>query len=593
MKVLLRTFSYTSGLWPYYVGITLTVLIATIAGLAVPFLLKDATDLVVKATAGGEAAISQAILIAVWLFLFDIGGFIMRNIGGYLGDMMSEKLKVQLSVRYYEQLLRLSQSYYDEEFTGTIISRLNRAITEIVRFASAFTNNFFQMLLTAILTIGIVAFYSWQLALLVFSLYPIFGWLTTRSSKKWQTLQHDKNSHIDMASGRFAEVVSQIRVVKSYVREKLELKYFSNHFNKTVDLTAEQSRYWHIMDVRRGAVLALTFFGIYVLIFTQTVHGHFSVGEMVLLVTLISTVRQPIFMMSFIVDQYQRAITGSREFVEVMLTEPTVVDAPGAKTLKVQQGEIIFNDVNFSYADDVPVLKSIAFTVKPGQKVALVGKSGEGKTTISNLLMRLYEPTSGAILIDGVDSAKVTQASLRKNIATVFQDPALFSGTIKENIAYGNPNASTQAIIDAAKAASADEFIVKLKDGYDSMVGERGVKLSGGQKQRISIARALLKDSPILILDEATSSLDSRSEHLVQVALERLMKGRTTLIIAHRLSTIADVDVIVTLKNGAVDEVGSPAQLAKSGGIYAELLALQYGTDDKAKERLKDFELKN
>lgn len=593
MKVLLRTFSYTSGLWPYYVGITLTVLIATIAGLAVPFLLKDATDLVVKATAGGEAAISQAILIAVWLFLFDIGGFIMRNIGGYLGDMMSEKLKVQLSVRYYEQLLRLSQSYYDEEFTGTIISRLNRAITEIVRFASAFTNNFFQMLLTAILTIGIVAFYSWQLALLVFSLYPIFGWLTTRSSKKWQTLQHDKNSHIDMASGRFAEVVSQIRVVKSYVREKLELKYFSDHFNKTVDLTAEQSRYWHIMDVRRGAVLALTFFGIYVLIFTQTVHGHFSVGEMVLLVTLISTVRQPIFMMSFIVDQYQRAITGSREFVEVMLTEPTVVDAPGAKTLKVQQGEIIFDDVNFSYTDDVPVLQSIAFTVKPGQKVALVGKSGEGKTTISNLLMRLYEPTSGAILIDGVDSAKVTQASLRKNIATVFQDPALFSGTIKENIAYGNPNASTQAIIDAAKAASADEFIVKLKDGYDSMVGERGVKLSGGQKQRISIARALLKDSPILILDEATSSLDSRSEHLVQVALERLMKGRTTLIIAHRLSTIADVDVIVTLKNGAVDEVGSPAQLAKSGGIYAELLALQYGTDDKAKERLKDFELKN
>lgn len=593
MKILLRTFSYTSGLWPYYVGISLTVLIATVAGLAVPFLIKDATDLVVKAATGGEAAVSQAVLIAFWLFLFDIGGFIVRNIGGYLGDMMSEKLKVQLSVRYYEQLLRLSQSYYDDEFTGTIISRLNRAITEIVRFTVAFTNNFFQMLLTAILTIAIVAFYSWQLALLVFSLYPIFGWLTTRSSKKWQKLQHDKNDHTDTASGRFAEVVSQIRVVKSYVREKLELKYFSNHFNKTIDLTAEQSRHWHVMDVRRGGALALTFFGIYVLIFTQTVHGHFTVGEMVLLVTLINTVRSPIFMMSFIVDQYQRAITGSKEFVEVMVTEPTVVDAPGAKTLKVKQGEIVFDNVNFSYTDDAPVLKSITFTVKPGQKVALVGKSGEGKTTISNLLMRLYEPTSGAILIDGVDSAMVTQASLRKNIATVFQDPALFSGSIKENIAYGNPKATTEEIIKAAKAASADEFIVKLKDGYDSVVGERGVKLSGGQKQRISIARALLKDAPILILDEATSSLDSRSEHLVQTALERLMKGRTTLIIAHRLSTIADVDMIVTLKNGTVDEVGSPAQLAKSGGIYAELLALQHVTDAKAKERLKDFELKS
>lgn len=592
MKILLQTFRYTTRLWPYYLGITLTTLIATVAGLATPFLIKEATDLVVSATESGGADIRRAIFIAVLLFVFDIGGFIVRNIGGYLGDMMSEKLRVQLSVRYYEQLLRLSQNYYDNEFTGTIISRLNRAITEIVRFTAAFTNNFFQMALTAILTIIIVAFYSWQLALLVFSLYPVFGWLTTRSSKKWQGLQHAKNDHVDTASGRFAEVVSQMRVVKSYVREKLELKSFSTHFNKTIDLTAEQSRYWHGMDVRRGAVLALTFFGIYVLIFTQTVSGQFSVGEMVLLVTLISTVRTPIFMMSFIVDQYQRALTGSREFVEVMQTEPEIVDAPGAKALKVSAGEVVFDKVNFSYESKTAVLKEISFTMQPGQKVALVGKSGEGKTTISNLLMRLYNPSEGEIRIDGIDITKVTQVSLRRNIATVFQDPALFSGTIKENIAYGNPTATNEEIIAAAKAASADEFIVKLKDGYDSVVGERGVKLSGGQKQRISIARALLKNAPILILDEATSSLDSRSEHLVQEALERLMKGRTTLIIAHRLSTIAHVDTIVTLKNGKVDEIGSPEKLTKTGGIYAELLELQLGADAKSKEKLKDFELK-
>lgn len=592
MKILLKTFSYTTGLWPYYIGIILTTLVATIAGLAVPFLIKDATDLVVAATQGEGANVSKAVFIAFLLFAFDIGGFVVRNIGGYLGDMMSEKLKVQLSVRYYEQLLGLSQSYYDDEFTGTIISRLNRAITEIVRFTVAFTNNFFQMILTAILTIAIVAFYSWQLALLVFSLYPVFGWLTTRSSKKWQGLQHDKNDHVDIASGRFAEVVSQIRVVKSYVREKLELKYFTDHFNKTIDLTAEQSRYWHVMDVRRGVVLALTFFGIYVLIFTETVQGQFTVGEMVLLVTLINTVRMPIFMMSFIVDQYQRAVTGSREFVEVMLTEADIIDIPRAKSLTTANGEVVFDAVNFSYNDESPVLRSISFAIKPGQKLALVGKSGEGKTTISNLLMRLYEPSEGNITIDGVDITKVTQSSLRKNIATVFQDPALFSGTIKENIAYGNPKASKEAIVAAAKAASADEFIVKLKDGYDSVVGERGVKLSGGQKQRISIARALLKDAPILILDEATSSLDSRSEHLVQEALERLMKGRTTLIIAHRLSTIAHVDTIVTLKNGTVDEIGAPKELAQTKGIYAELLKLQHGLDAKSKEKLKDFELK-
>lgn len=592
MKTLLQVFQYTTRLWPYYIGIIVTTLVATVAGLAVPFLIKDATDLVVAATQGGQADVSQAVLIAFLLFVFDIGGFVVRNIGGYLGDMMAEKLKVQLSVRYYQQLLGLSQSYYDDEFTGTIISRLNRAITEIVRFTAAFTNNFFQMLLTAVLTIAIVAFYSWQIALLVFSLYPVFGWLTTRSSKRWQQLQHDKNEHVDTASGRFAEVVSQMRVVKSYVQEKLELRYFTKHFNKTIDLTAEQSRYWHVMDVRRGVALALTFFGIYVLIFTQTVEGAFTVGEMVLLVTLINTVRMPIFMMSFIVDQYQRAVTGSREFVEVMRTEPTIVDSPKAKVLTVGAGEVVFDDVSFRYSSENPVLRSIAFTIKPGQKLALVGKSGEGKTTISNLLMRLYDPTDGAIRIDGVAIADATQASVRKNIATVFQDPALFSGTIRENIAYGNPRAKKTDVIAAAKAASADEFIVKLKDGYDSVVGERGVKLSGGQKQRISIARALLKNAPILILDEATSSLDSRSEHLVQQALERLMKGRTTLIIAHRLSTIAHVDTIVTLKNGTVDEIGAPSELAKTDGIYAELLQLQQGVDAESKERLKDFELK-
>ncbi len=592
MKILLQTFSYTTKLWPYYVGITFVTLIATIVGLAVPFLIKDATDLVVEALASGNANVRGAIIIAFLLFLFDIGGFVIRNIGGYLGDQMSEKLRVQLSVRYYRQLLSLSQSYYDDQFTGTIISRLNRAIAEIVRFAQAFTNNFFQMFLTAVLTIAIVTFYSWQLALLVFSLYPIFGWLTTRSSAKWQVWQHEKNEHVDTASGRFAEVVSQIRVVKSYVSERIELKSFSNHFNKTIDINVEQSRYWHIMDVRRGLAMALIFFGIAVIIFTETVQGRFTVGEMVLLVTLINAIRQPMFMMSYIVDQYQRAVTGSREFVEVMLTVPAIVDAKGAKALSVSKGEIVFDKVDFSYDGEAPVLKEVSFVIYPGQKLALVGKSGEGKSTIANLLMRLYEPTKGAILVDGTDITKVTQASLRKNIATVFQDPALFSGTIKENIAYGKPNASNEEIVAAAKAASADEFIVDLKDGYNSMVGERGIKLSGGQKQRISIARALLKDASILILDEATSSLDSRSEHLVQAALERLMKGRTTLIIAHRLSTIAHVDTIVTLKNGRVDEVGSPAELAKTKGIYAELLALQRGDNEKSKEKLKDFELK-
>jgi ATP-binding cassette subfamily B protein len=222
----------------------------------------------------------------------------------------------------------------------------------------------------------------------------------------------------------------------------------------------------------------------------------------------------------------------------------------------------------------------------------LVGESGEGKTTLTNLLLRLYEPEKGRITIDGQDISSVSQSSLRRNIGVVFQDPALFSGTIRENISYANPQASQQQIEAAAKAANAHEFIHKLEKGYDTEIGERGLKLSGGQKQRIAIARALLKDAPILILDEATSSLDSKSEGMVQEALERLMRGRTTIIIAHRLSTIQHVDQIVTLKGGQIDEIGSPAKLAKSGGIYAQLLDLQRGKkSEKVTNKLKAYDI--
>jgi ATP-binding cassette subfamily B protein len=295
--------------------------------------------------------------------------------------------------------------------------------------------------------------------------------------------------------------------------------------------------------------------------------------------------------MSFLVDRTQRAIADSKEYFKAMDEMPEITDSPGAKTLKVKHSELEFKGVDFSYDENQPVLSEVSFIVKPGSKAALVGESGEGKTTISNLLLRLYEPIGGSIEIDGQDINNVTQKSLRQNIAVVFQDPALFSGTVRENIAYGKPSAKSKDIESAAKAANAWTFIQKLPDGLDTLVGERGVKLSGGQKQRIAIARAILKDAPILILDEATSSLDSKAEAEVQKALEALMEGRTTVIIAHRLSTIAGVDQIITLKNGRIDEVGTPADLAKTGGIYSQLLALQNHTDAKTKKKLKEYEI--
>jgi ATP-binding cassette subfamily B protein len=270
--------------------------------------------------------------------------------------------------------------------------------------------------------------------------------------------------------------------------------------------------------------------------------------------------------------------------------EPTINDISGANKLKVPKGEITFNDVEFAY-DHHSVLKDLNFSISPDNKVALVGESGEGKSTIINLLMRLYEPKKGSISIDGQDIATVTQTSLRENIGVVFQEPALFSGTISENITYAKENATNDMIISASVAANAHDFVSKFDKGYDTEIGERGLKLSGGQKQRIAIARALLKNAPILILDEATSSLDSKSELAVQDALKKLMKGRTTIIIAHRLSTIKEVDKIITISGGKIDEIGAPKELAKSGGIYSQLLKLQQTTTEATKKKLKKFDI--
>lgn len=594
MRSLIDILRYTHGLGRLYVGITASSILVALTSIAIPFVLSEATNLMVAAVGGDDVGLRPVLLLAALLFAFDLANTLVRNFGGYLGDTMAARLREQLSTVYYQHLLSLPQSYYDQELTGTIINRLNRAITELGNFLNMFANNFFQMILTVVITIGIVLFYSWELAILVVLMYPLFMWLTALTSKKWQKLQAAKNKETDIASGRFAEVVSQMKVVKSYIHERREYRAFAKRFASTVRITKEQSIYWHKMDVLRGGVLSAIFFGIFAYIFIQTVQQTFTIGDMVLLITLINGLRMPLFNMSFIVDNFQKAVAGSKDVLEALQTEPAIADRPGAKALKDIKGVVKFSDVSFSYQQkDKAVLRGISFTISRGEHVALVSESGGGKTTITNLLMRLYEVDGGAIAIDGQNIADVTQHSLRQQIATVFQDPALFSGTIRENIAYGRPGASDEEVGAAAKAANASEFIDGLEKGYDTEIGERGLRLSGGQKQRIAIARAVLKDAPILILDEATSSLDSRSERLVQQALDRLMRGRTTLIIAHRLSTIATVDRIVTLKNGRIDEVGTPKELAETDGIYAQLLELQGMSPGEAKERLAKYDIRS
>lgn len=602
MASLLRIVRFTRALAPLYIAIIVCSVLTAAAALAVPFLIGHATDTVAGAVGGQtptSAAVRAVVLIAAAVLVAELFNTVVSNIGGWYGDVMSNRMRTILSVRYYDKLLHLPQRWFDGEITGTIVARLNRSITEITNFAKMMSNSFASMLITTVAVLAISAWYAWPLTVLLLIVFPLYVWLTSLTSVKWQRLEGEKNEQIDIASGRFAEVVGQIRVVKSFVRERSELEDFRRRFWSTDATTRAQSTHWHRMDVIRRAVLNLVFFGIYVIIFVRTVQGAFTLGEMVLLVQLMSMAKAPVESMSWVIDSSQRAIAGSKDYFRVMGTEvdartaamlaraeddvppPAIEPVPGAPVVR-------FRDVSFAYEDGEDVLHGIDFSVARGEKIALVGESGGGKSTIVNLLLGLYEPRAGEVEVVGRTSTELPLDELRSRIGVVFQDASLFSGTLRENIAYGRPGASDEEVADAARRANADGFVRRFPGGYEQVIGERGLKLSGGQRQRIAVARAILKDAPVLVLDEATSALDTKAERQVQKGLDELMEGRTSLIIAHRLSTIAAVDRIITLEDGRIDEIGTPAELAASGGIYAQLLDLQNSGDRK---RLARFDI--
>ncbi len=591
MKDIWRIIRFTADLKKYYFAISATTILLAVMTQLQPIFTKLAIDQVENVLKGGTADVAVVAWCAVAIFVTDFAQTILSNVGGYWGDILAVRMQKLLSERYYVHLLSLPQKYFDQELSGKIINRMSRGISQITNFMQMVSNNFLQFVFSTILSLAVVAYFSWQVAAMLGLLYPIFIYLTTRTSTKWQDYQKTINQEQDIASGRFAESIGQVRVVKSFLQETRELKFFRGRYDTVVATTRPQSRYWHKQDVIRRSVLNVIFFAVYVYIFVETARGQYSISTMILLVQYAMLIRIPIFSISFLVDQTQRAVSNSKDYFEAMDIEPEISDHDGASKLKVGQGKIEFDHIKFGYDAASPVLHDVHFTIAPDTKVALVGESGQGKTTLTNLLLRLYEVSDGQIRIDGQNVNEVTQASLRQHIGVVFQEPALFSGTIRDNIAYSKPGASLSDIEAAAKAANAHEFVQKLSHGYDTQIGERGLKLSGGQKQRIAIARAILKDAPILILDEATSSLDSKSEHMVQEALERLMQGRTTLIIAHRLSTIQTVDQIVTLQDGRVAEVGSPAKLAQGTGVYAQLLKLQGSHTEATKRKLKAYDI--
>lgn len=614
MRSIFRIMKATGSLWPFYVGVLVCSVLTAVASLATPFVLKFATDAVVASLNGHGESTARIIFTFAGLYLvMQLFSTFVSNYGGYLGDIMGQRMRSLLSTRYFHKLLSLPQSYFDTQLTGSVVSRLNRSIAEVTFFIKSMSNNFFSTIITTIAVLVIMFVYYWPLALLLLIIYPVYLWLTGLTSRKWQVWEKDKNDHIDLAGGRFNEVISQLRVVKSFGTQARELAAFTRHFTDTVSLTRDQSRHWHRMDNYRRSALNLVFFAMYLVIFWKTLERDFSLGDMVLMIQLMAMASQPVAMLSWIIDSAQRAIAGSREYFEVMalpddpratsVVAPTVtgtiqqVSQDEARrnrtevpdTASLPDPVITFDNVSFAYDGEKEVLDDITLSIRRGEKVAFVGESGGGKSTLMSLLQGLYMPTKGSVTVAGFDTSTSTLGQVRAAMGMVFQDASLFSGTIAENIAYARPDATEEEIVNAAEQANADVFVRGFADGYDTLIGERGVKLSGGQKQRIAVARAILKDAPILILDEATSALDTRSERIVQEALDHLMIGRTSLIIAHRLSTISAVDRIVTLESGRIREVGTPHELAASGGIYSELLRLQMSASAADRQRLKKF----
>jgi ATP-binding cassette subfamily B protein len=569
--------------------IAILIILSAALELVAPLLSKSIIDEVVLKIQNKGGDVQRVAFLVGIAFGANLLGIIFSSISDRLGDHFAGRLFKYLTEKFYQKILTLPQSYFDSELSGKIINQLNRGIAVIQGFVNVFSNFILPTFLQSVFTIVVMAYYNIPTALFTFSLFPIYLILSYYSSKKWGAEEIKKNKIADISKGRIQEVVSNIKVVKSFNNEKKEFEIVEQQLNDINKIYAGQSTTFHLFDFLRDLSLNIVLLIINIIIVSATFQKQLSVGEMVLIIQLINQARRPLFAMSFILTQLQNAESGSKEFFEILgiasqenyLNEPTFLK-------KIKSPVLEFVKVNFKYENSEIILSDISFKIGSGKQVALVGPSGTGKTTIVNLILKLYEPTSGKILLNNKSYRDLPHGFIRRNIALVFQENELFSSTIRENVAYGN-NATDLAISQALKEANAYDFVEKLPKGIDTEVGERGIKLSGGQKQRIQIARAILKNSPILILDEATSNLDARSEMEVQKAMENLIKGRLTIIIAHRFSTIQNVDKIIVLDQGSVVDCGTPKELSQKKGIYSDLLRYQIEGNKKLLEKFEIY----
>ncbi len=490
----------------------------------------------------------------------------------YQGHVMGTAMETDMRRDLFSHLEKLSFSYYQNAKIGTIMSRITSDLFDVTEFAHHCPEEVFIVGIKIIVSFIILMFINVPLTLLVFAILPIMVVCCMHFRIPMRKAFKNRRKQIGEINSCVEDSLLGIRVVKSFANEDIEIEKFEKDNKTFYELKKESYKYMALFHCTTRFFDGLLYIVVVVVggLFMRS--GHISPSDFVAYILYVSTLLASVRTIISFMEQFENGITGIERFVEIMDTEPEIVDKTDAVEVGKLNGEVKFNNVSFRYSEENDyVLKGINIDIKAGQSVALVGPSGSGKTTICNLMPRFYEVESGSITIDGININDMKMKSLRENIGIVQQDVYLFSGTVIDNILYGKPGASREEAETAAKMAGAHEFIMSLPNGYDTYVGERGVKLSGGQKQRISIARVFLKNPPILILDEATSALDNESERIVQDSLTKLSKGRTVLTIAHRLTTIKNSDIILVLTENGIEERGNHEELLENKGLYYNL----------------------
>ena len=556
---------------PYKTVFFIDLLCATIISaidLAFPQLLRTLTKTLFAGAPG--KIISALIPITIGLLVAYIIQTACRYYVTYAGHMMGARMERDMRKELFDQYEKLSFSYYDQNNSGQMMSKLVSDLFDISELAHHGPENLFISLIKIIGSFIFLFMINRMLAVPMLILVVLMLVFSYGQNKKMQETFMDNRRKIGDINSSLQDTLVGIRVVQSFANERIEQEKF-NRSNENF-LISKDANYRCMGSFMSGNAFFQGMMYLVTLVFGGFLiaHGRMEASDLAMYALYIGIFISPIQILVELTEMMQKGLSGFRRFLEVVETEPDIVDAADAKPLKNVKGNVCYEDVSFHYSDDdTPVLSHVSFEIPAGKSIALVGPSGSGKTTICSLLPRFYDVMEGRVTIDGNDVRKLTLESLRSQIGLVSQDVYLFGGSIKDNIAYGKPDATMDEIVDAAKKANIHDFIMELPDKYDTFVGERGTRLSGGQKQRISIARVFLKNPPVLILDEATSALDNESERFIQKSLEELAKDRTTITIAHRLSTIRNADEILVVADCGIAERGTHEELLAQDGIYA------------------------